>query len=138
MNTTNPIDYPELFSQARAVALNAYSPYSNFKVGAAILLETGEIFAGCNVENGSYGITNCAERTALFSAVAALGPSVRIRAVAIVSTTAAPVYPCGACRNVINEFSDPSTPVAMETVLGSSDDLLISTIGVLVPYDLQS
>ncbi|HTW57022.1 MAG TPA: cytidine deaminase [Terriglobales bacterium] len=83
---------------------NAYAPYSNFHVGAAILLASGKIFSGCNIENASYGMTNCAERTAIFSAVAALGPKIEVRAVAVASDQGGPCSPCGACRQVIYEF----------------------------------
>ncbi len=140
MSTTanDSFDFPQLFAEARATAARAYSPYSEFQVGAAILLESGDVFSGCNVENGSYGLTNCAERTAVFSAVAELGPDIRIRAVAVVSLQRALVYPCGACRQVVSEFSDPSVPVAMETVLGSSENPLIATMNTLIPYALHS
>jgi len=95
----------ELVEAARHAFENAYAPYSNFRVGAAILLETGEIFLGCNVENVSYGLTNCAERTAIFSAVSALGSKrVQIRAVAVVNDRNVACSPCGACRQVISEF----------------------------------
>ena len=83
---------------------NAHAPYSNFHVGAAILLTNGKIFAGCNVENASYGMTNCAERTAIFSAVAALGPKIEIAAVAVTNDQGVACSPCGACRQVIYEF----------------------------------
>lgn len=87
---------------------NAHAPYSKFKVGAALLTTKGEVFAGCNVENASYGLTNCAERTAIFTAVAKLGPSVRIRAIAVANNHAVPCSPCGACRQVIYEFGPES------------------------------
>ena len=83
---------------------NAYAPYSKFRVGAAVLTSTGEIFTGCNVENASYGMTNCAERTAIFSAIASDGPKLDIRAVAVVNDRGVPCSPCGACRQVIYEF----------------------------------
>lgn len=83
---------------------NAHAPYSNFHVGAAILLTNGKILSGCNVENASYGMTNCAERTAIFSAVAAYGPKIEIAAVAIVNDHGVACSPCGACRQVIYEF----------------------------------
>jgi len=86
------------------VMKNAYAPYSNFHVGAAVLLTNGKIFAGCNVENASYGMTNCAERTAIFSAVAELGPKIEIRAVAVTNDHGVACSPCGACRQVIYEF----------------------------------
>jgi len=90
---------------ARAAQQNAYAPYSNFRVGAAVLLESGEIFTGCNVENASYGLTNCAERSAIFAAVSKLGgANVKISAVAVVNDHDAACSPCGACRQVIAEF----------------------------------
>ena len=89
---------------AAKVMKNAHAPYSNFHVGAAILLTNGKIFTGCNVENASYGLTNCAERTAIFSAVAQLGPKIEIRAVAVTNDHGAACSPCGACRQVIYEF----------------------------------
>jgi cytidine deaminase len=94
-----------LLAAAKRVCEHAYSPYSKFRVGAAILLENGQIFSGCNVENASYGLTNCAERTAIFSAVSALGAEqVRIRALAVVNDREIACSPCGACRQVISEF----------------------------------
>jgi cytidine deaminase len=82
----------------------AYAPYSKFLVGSAILTTTGRIFSGCNVENASYGMTNCAERTAIFAAVAELGPKLEVTAVAVVNDHGVPCSPCGACRQVIYEF----------------------------------
>ena len=94
-----------LLAAAKRAYENSYAPYSNFRVGAAILLEGGEVFSGCNVENASYGLTNCAERTAIFSAVSALGgKQVQIRAVAVVNDRGVACSPCGACRQVISEF----------------------------------
>jgi cytidine deaminase len=93
-----------LLLAARAAMKNAHAPYSNFKVGAALRTTTGQIFAGCNVENASYGMTNCAERTAIFSAVAQLGPGMEIAAIAITCEQGVPCAPCGACRQVIYEF----------------------------------
>jgi len=95
----------ELVAAAKRAYEHAHVPYSNFRVGAAILLKSGEVFTGCNVENASYGLTNCAERTAIFSAVAALGPkNVRVKAVAVVNERGVACSPCGACRQVISEF----------------------------------
>lgn len=88
---------------------NAHAPYSNFHVGAAILLTNGKIFSGCNVENASYGMTNCAERTAIFTAVAELGPKIEIQAVAVTNDQGVPCSPCGACRQVIYEFGPDAT-----------------------------
>jgi cytidine deaminase len=99
----------KLMEAARAAMKNAYAPYSNFKVGAALVATTGQIFAGCNVENASYGMTNCAERTAIFSAVAQLGPVLEIESIAILNDQNAPCSPCGACRQVIYEFGPTAT-----------------------------
>jgi cytidine deaminase len=99
----------KLLQSARGVMKNAHAPYSKFRVGAAILLANGKIFAGCNVENASYGMTNCAERTAIFSAVAQMGPKIEIRAVSVVNDHGVPCSPCGACRQVIYEFGPDAT-----------------------------
>ena len=99
----------KLEQAAMRVMRNAHAPYSNFRVGAAILLTNGKVFAGCNVENASYGMTNCAERTAIFSAVAQLGPKIEIRAVAVTNDHGVACSPCGACRQVIYEFGPDAT-----------------------------
>jgi cytidine deaminase len=100
-----------LLRSARKVMKNAYAPFSHFKVGAAILTSKGHIFVGCNVENSSYGITNCAERTAIFSAIAKDGPELEIRAVAVANDQGVPCSPCGACRQVIYEFGPRATVI---------------------------
>jgi cytidine deaminase len=100
-----PADVRRKLNRLASKAMNnAHAPYSNFRVGAAILLTNGKIFSGCNVENASYGMTNCAERTAIFSAVAQLGPKIEIRAVAVTNDHGVACSPCGACRQVIYEF----------------------------------
>ncbi len=99
----------KLEEAAVKVMKNAHAPYSNFRVGAAILLTNGKIFPGCNVENASYGMTNCAERTAIFAAVAALGPKIEIQAVAVTNDHGVACSPCGACRQVIYEFGPDAT-----------------------------
>jgi cytidine deaminase len=107
-----PITTAERKKLERAAAQamkHAYAPYSNFRVGAAILLTNGEIFSGCNIENASYGMTNCAERTAIFSAVAQSGPKIEIRAVAVANDHGVTCSPCGACRQVIYEFGPDAT-----------------------------
>ena len=78
---------------------NAYSPYSHFAVGAALLCEDGTLFEGCNIENASYGLTNCAERTAIFKAVSE--GHIKFKALAVVADTEGPCAPCGACRQVL-------------------------------------
>ena len=93
-----------LLQSAREAMQRAHAPYSHFKVGAALLTSEGRIFSGCNVENASYGLTNRAERTAIFSAVAQTGPGMTIRVIAVVNDQELPCSPCGACRQVIYEF----------------------------------
>src|SRR5271157_5688420 len=93
-----------LLVAAREAAGRAYCPYSKFPVGAAILTDRGRIFSGCNVENAAYGLTICAERSAVFQAIAQTGSSLRIRAALVYTPTQTPIAPCGACRQVLNEF----------------------------------
>ena len=99
-----------LIEAAIQARLAAYAPYSNFQVGAALLCEDGEVFTGCNVENASYGLTICAERAAIFRAVAEEGPEMRVQALAVVCL-GHEFPPCGACRQVIKEFSLADTAV---------------------------
>src|ERR1700746_3216124 len=94
-----------LQAAASRAARNSYSPYSNFKVGAALLLSNGAIVTGTNVENVSYGLTVCAERTALVRAVAEFGPAIRVQAVAVANLNNAASPPCGACRQMLAEFA---------------------------------
>ncbi len=106
------IDYSRLLESARAARLNAFAPYSNFKVGAALLSTDGLIHTGCNVENATYGLTVCAERVALFKAIS---EGVRsFVAIAIVADTTAPTPPCGACRQLLWEFAGD-----VEVILGN-------------------
>ena len=113
----DPSTRDRLLDAARAAARLAYCPYSNFHVGAAVLAD-GEIFTGCNVENASYGLTICAERSAVFQAVAR--GKRRIDAVAVTCPDAPPDappsarMPCGACRQVIAEFGGPDTPIVVD------------------------
>lgn len=116
-----PIDseLTELLECARQAALNAYAPYSGFRVGAALRLISGEIVTGANVENVSYGLTICAERSALVRAVSQFGPEIRIAAVAVTNLNNAASPPCGACRQMLSEFILPEAPVLFPAADGS-------------------
>src|ERR1700722_3351278 len=105
----------DLIKEAKKVRENAYAPYSRFKVGAAILTGTGKVFAGVNVENASYGLTICAERSAIFAAVAA--GETDVVSVAIATDGTEPTLPCGACRQVLSEFGE-SIQIIASTVDG--------------------
>ncbi len=102
--------FQELIDKAKEARLKAYAPYSNFKVGSAVLTENGTIFTGCNIENASLGLSICAERVAIFKAIASGCKS--IKAIAIICDTKEPCSPCGACRQVMVEFS-PEMEVIM-------------------------
>lgn len=108
----------QLLTLARKAALNAYSPYSKFRVGAAVFFDDSPLlFCGCNIENVSYGLTMCAERTAIATAVAQGARQLTRIAVAVVDETGQPVksfMPCGACRQVISEFGTPDTEVLID------------------------
>ncbi|MGP8270542.1 MAG: cytidine deaminase [Terracidiphilus sp.] len=108
----------KLLEQARQAALHSYSPYSGFRVGAALRLANGEVVTGTNVENVSYGLTICAERSALVQAVSEFGPGIRVQAVAVANLNHAPSPPCGACRQVLAEFTLPEAPVLFPTENG--------------------
>jgi len=116
-----------LEQSARRAARAAYAPYSNFPVGAAVLAGSGRLYAGGNVENAAFGLCNCAERTAIFSAVAA-GED-EIRAIAVYTPTATATPPCGACRQVINEFG----PHALVISVCDSADRIETTLSTLLP-----
>ena len=107
----DPATSERLQEAARKAAANAYAPYSRFRVGAALLFDDGFIASGCNVENMSYGLTNCAERSALFNAVSQRGANYRIVAVAVANLNGAASAPCGACRQVLSEFVTPDAVV---------------------------
>lgn len=102
----------ELIVKAKEALKYSYSPYSHFAVGAALLSGDGRVFTGCNIENASFGATNCAERTAIFKAVS---EGVKdFKAIAIVCLKDQPAYPCGICRQVMSEFFNPETKILVE------------------------
>ncbi len=120
------MDVKRLLEMARKARENAYAPYSDFKVGAALLTESGEIFTGCNVENSSYGLSVCAERVALFKAVSE--GYRKFKALAVVADTERPVPPCGACRQVLWEFGD--IDIIMSNLKG---DVKVMKLSELLP-----
>jgi cytidine deaminase len=125
------MDLDRLFKEAEKAALKSYSPYSHFRVGAALLAEDGTIFTGANVENRSFGLTICAERSAIVSAVSS--GTKRFTAIAISTPDSeTPVGPCGACRQVLSEFMSGEAPVRFG---GSSGELVNTTIAALLPHD---
>jgi cytidine deaminase len=120
MDPPQPEQVAVLMKAARSAAVNAYAPYSGFRVGAALLLSDGTIISGANVENASFGLTLCAERSALGRAVSERGPAIRIRAVAVANLNSAFSSPCGACRQMLAEFVEEDAVVlypSSETVI---------------------
>lgn len=117
----------ELTEIARQYRENAYTPYSHFKVGAAVLTASGKVYGGCNIENSSYGLTNCAERTAIFKAVSE--GEREFAALAVIADTDGPCSPCGACRQVIADFRIPR--IIMANLKG---DMKTMTLGELLPF----
>ena len=117
---TNPTEpaLRKLITRARQAAKRSYSPYSRFRVGAALELTNGEVVTGTNVENVSFGLTICAERAAVAEAVSRFGPKIRIKAVAIANLNGAASPPCGACRQVLAEFIQPDAPVVFPAADG--------------------
>lgn len=121
--------YEELMAKAIKVSRNSYSPYSKFAVGACVLTTTGNVYTGCNFENSSFGMTICAERNAIGSAIAA--GDKEIKAVAIYSPNQDNCAPCGACRQVMHEFCDKDEDV--DIILKNGDELKIYTLSELLP-----
>ncbi|MDG3003792.1 cytidine deaminase [Paludisphaera mucosa] len=121
-------DRVRLLSAAKAAAAHAYCPYSKFRVGAAVLGGDGAVFSGCNVENASYGLTICAERNAVFQ-LAAAGGTPSVRAVLIYTPTPTPTAPCGACRQVLNEFG----PTCVVVSACDGPDAIETTLDQLLP-----
>lgn len=118
----------QLIEAAKQARERAYVPYSNFKVGAALLTKDGKVYGGCNIENASYGLCNCAERTALFKAYSEGDHEYAM--LAVVADTERPVPPCGACRQVIVELCDPNMPVILANMKG---DVQETTVKELLP-----
>jgi len=125
-----------MLAAAKEAAASAYCPYSKFRVGAAVLSGSGAVFPGCNVENASYGLTICAERNAVFRMVAS-GERPEVRAVLIYTPTPTPTAPCGACRQVLNEFGSSCEVVCRcdgpDVIRTTLDKLLPSAFGPFSP-----
>lgn len=124
------LEIQKLMDCAIKARVNAYSPYSHFAVGAALLCEDGTLFEGGNIENASYGLTNCAERTAIFKAVSE--GHIKFKALAVVADTEGPCAPCGACRQVMAEFKIPL--IIMGNLMGN---IKIVTIEELLPFSFS-
>ncbi|MBO6203058.1 MAG: cytidine deaminase [Selenomonas sp.] len=117
----------ELIAAAKKYRENAYVPYSKFKVGAAVLTKKGNVYGGCNIENSSFPVTNCAERTAIFKAVSE--GEQEFAAIALIADTPGPCSPCGACRQVMVEFKIPR--IIMANMQG---DVKVVTLEEIMPY----
>ncbi|MEW6244298.1 MAG: cytidine deaminase [Bacillota bacterium] len=117
----------ELIALALLAKRNAYSPYSGFRVGAALLCADGRVFTGCNVENASFSVTTCAERVALFSAVAQ--GARKFSAIAVVTDSEQPVFPCGVCRQALAEFSPD-----MNVIAAGLKEVQTVVLGQLLPH----
>ncbi len=120
-------EYKKLMKEAEKARKKAYTPYSKFKVGAAVLSADGKIFTGCNIENASFGLAVCAERVAIFKAISE--GSTKFKAIAVIGDTDKPCSPCGACRQVISEFGE-DIPLIMANLKG---DVKIKKIKELLP-----
>lgn len=122
------MDYKKLAKIAIDARENAYVPYSKFKVGAAVVTEDGSIYSGCNIENASYGATNCAERTAIFKAVSE--GHKKIKAIAVVGDMSTNTYPCGICRQVIVEFATADINIIL---VKNEDEYVVKTMEEILP-----
>lgn len=122
------MDYQNLIDKAIKASENSYSPYSKFAVGACVLACSGKTYSGCNFENSSFGLTICAERNAVGSAIVA--GEKKLKAVAIYSPNAEYCFPCGACRQVLNEFKDSD---GLDVVLSGKDGIKVYKLEQLLP-----
>lgn len=123
-----------LMKNARDVLEHSYSPYSHFPVGAALLTSDNKVFTGVNVENVSFGVTNCAERSAIFTAVSTGYKPGFIRAIAVAGDTETFLSPCSVCRQVMVEFCNPETPVYLTR---NDGEILATTVMELVPFAFE-
>jgi cytidine deaminase len=127
------MDERQLFDKAKEIKENAYAPYSKYRVGAALLTESGKLYTGVNIENASFGATCCAERTAIFKAVSEGEKNIKI--IAIASDDSETVFPCGICRQVLSEFGDTD----MKIICGKGDESFeVYTLMELLPKAFTS
>lgn len=127
------MDIDELIKEAKIAREKAYAPYSKFKVGAALLTADGKVYHGCNIENASFGLTNCAERTAIFKALSEGEKNFSL--LAVVADTEGPISPCGACRQVILEHCPKDMKIVLTNLKG---DILTMFVKDLLPYAFSS
>ncbi|MEF7634592.1 cytidine deaminase [Bacillus thuringiensis] len=120
------MDKKKYIEEANKMLSKAYIPYSKFPVGAALVTKEGKIYTGCNIENASYGLCNCAERTAIFKAVSE--GERYFSYLVITGETDGPISPCGACRQVIAEFCDPKMPVLLTNVKGDEKEVTVEQL----------
>ncbi|EFI84245.1 cytidine deaminase [Listeria grayi] len=127
----------QVIDKAKQAREFAYTPYSHFPVGAALVTKDGEVIQGCNIENASFGLTNCAERTAIFKAVSTGEKD--FQHLVVVADTEGPVAPCGACRQVISEFCEPDMPVTLTNLKGNTVQTTVAELlpGAFTPKDLN-
>lgn len=133
-----PMNKEQLMAQSKEAREYAYVPYSKFKVGAALLAKDGTVYNGCNIENASYGLTNCAERTAIFKAVSE--GVTEFSAIAIVADSPGPCSPCGACRQVIAQFCAQDMPVYLTNMNGDVQETTVAALlpGVFTTEDMKN
>lgn len=132
------MDKHQLIEESKLGREYAHVPYSKFKVGASLLTKDGKVYRGCNIENASYSMTNCAERTAIFKAISE-GEN-EFTALAVVADTEGPCSPCGACRQVIAEFCTPDMPVYLTNLKGDVQETTVRELlpGAFTPEDLRN
>ncbi|MDA2006245.1 cytidine deaminase [Bacillus cereus] len=131
------MDKKKYIEEANKMLAKAYIPYSKFPVGATLVTKEGKIYTGCNIENASYGLCNCAERTAIFKAVSEGERDFSY--LVITGETDGPISPCGACRQVIAEFCDPKMPVLLTNVKGDEKEVTVEQLlpGAFTNEDLK-
>ena len=125
--------YEDLLSLAKSASNNSYSPYSKFSVGAAVLYESEKVYTGCNIENVSYGLSLCAERSAIAAAIDS-GEKTKIKAIAIYSPNQKNCAPCGACRQWLAEFADENCEVILE---GKDSSPAVMTLDKIFPFGFK-